>query len=74
MSDPAADLPRPDRCVIMGVINVTPDSFSDGGRYTDSATAIQRGFELVKAATKVVKKLVPPIVLDAARLLRGKEQ
>lgn len=31
-------------------------------------------FELVKTATRVVKKLVPPIVLDAARLLRGKEQ
>ncbi|WP_158887551.1 dihydropteroate synthase [Amycolatopsis anabasis] len=26
-------LPAPARCVVMGVLNVTPDSFSDGGRY-----------------------------------------
>jgi dihydropteroate synthase len=31
---------------IMGVINVTPDSFSDGGRYLDPEAAIQRGLEL----------------------------
>jgi dihydropteroate synthase len=31
---------------IMGVINVTPDSFSDGGRYFDPGTAIEHGREL----------------------------
>jgi dihydropteroate synthase len=31
---------------IMGVINVTPDSFSDGGRYVDAASAIAHGLEL----------------------------
>ena len=31
---------------IMGVINVTPDSFSDGGQYLDSAAAIAHGLEL----------------------------
>ena len=31
-------LPRPGRCVVMGVVNVTPDSFSDGGRYLDRRT------------------------------------
>jgi dihydropteroate synthase len=30
----------------MGVINVTPDSFSDGGRFLDPARAIERGLEL----------------------------
>jgi dihydropteroate synthase len=30
----------------MGVINVTPDSFSDGGRYLDSAAAIAHGLRL----------------------------
>jgi dihydropteroate synthase len=34
--------------LIMGVLNVTPDSFSDGGRYLDPARAIQRGRELVR--------------------------
>jgi dihydropteroate synthase len=31
---------------IMGVVNVTPDSFSDGGRYLDSGAAIAHGLEL----------------------------
>ncbi len=31
---------------IMGVINVTPDSFSDGGRYLDAGAAIAHGLEL----------------------------
>jgi dihydropteroate synthase len=34
------------RTWIMGVINVTPDSFSDGGRYFDTERAIARGLEL----------------------------
>jgi dihydropteroate synthase len=36
-------LPRPDRCVVMGVLNVTPDSFSDGGRYLDVDDAVEHG-------------------------------
>ena len=39
-------LPDVGRCLVMGVVNVTPDSFSDGGRYFDAATAIARGLEL----------------------------
>jgi dihydropteroate synthase len=31
---------------IMGVVNVTPDSFSDGGLYLDSAAAIEHGLQL----------------------------
>jgi dihydropteroate synthase len=31
---------------IMGVVNVTPDSFSDGGRYFDAGAAIEHGLEL----------------------------
>ncbi len=31
---------------VMGVVNVTPDSFSDGGRYLDAAAAIAHGLEL----------------------------
>ncbi|MGH9455593.1 MAG: dihydropteroate synthase, partial [Terriglobia bacterium] len=33
----------------MGVLNVTPDSFSDGGRYFNSANAIQHGLHLARA-------------------------
>ena len=28
-------LPMPGRCLVMGVVNVTPDSFSDGGQWLD---------------------------------------
>lgn len=31
-----------DRTLIMGILNVTPDSFSDGGRYIDPASAVAR--------------------------------
>jgi dihydropteroate synthase len=36
------------RTLIMGVLNVTPDSFSDGGLYLDPAAAIARGVEMVR--------------------------
>ena len=36
------------RTLIMGVLNVTPDSFSDGGRYFEPDRAIQRGVELAR--------------------------
>ena len=32
---------------IMGIVNVTPDSFSDGGRYLDAEAAIDHGLQLV---------------------------
>lgn len=35
------------RTLVMGVLNVTPDSFSDGGRYLDPDAAIARGRELL---------------------------
>ncbi len=34
------------RTLIMGVVNVTPDSFSDGGRFTDTSTAIEHALRL----------------------------
>ncbi|MDQ1130189.1 dihydropteroate synthase [Microbacterium sp. SORGH_AS_0888] len=34
-------------CLIMGIVNVTPDSFSDGGRYLDADAAIAQGLLLL---------------------------
>jgi dihydropteroate synthase len=42
-------LPELDRCGVMGVVNVTPDSFSDGGRYFEPQAAIEHGIELLSA-------------------------
>jgi dihydropteroate synthase len=40
--------------LVMGVLNVTSDSFSDGGRYLDHAAAVARGHELVAEGADVV--------------------
>jgi dihydropteroate synthase len=40
--------------VIMGVVNVTPDSFSDGGRYLDARKAITHGRELAGAGAAIL--------------------
>jgi dihydropteroate synthase len=38
----------PDRPLLMGVVNVTPDSFFDGGRYLDAAAAVAHAVRLVE--------------------------
>jgi dihydropteroate synthase len=47
-------LPEWDRCAVMGVVNVTPDSFSDGGRWFDTAAAVKHGLGLVAAGADLV--------------------
>lgn len=42
-----AGLPQRDRPLVMGVVNVTPDSFSDGGRYADVEDAVAHGLAMV---------------------------
>lgn len=39
-----------DRPRLMGILNVTPDSFSDGGRFLSSAAALTQGQEIARAA------------------------
>jgi dihydropteroate synthase len=38
----------------MGVVNVTPDSFSDGGRYLDAPAAIAHGEELLRDGAEIL--------------------
>ncbi|WP_330174364.1 dihydropteroate synthase [Streptomyces sp. NBC_01498] len=47
-------LPEWDRCAVMGVVNVTPDSFSDGGRWFDTTAAVKRGLDLVAEGADLV--------------------
>ncbi|MFE4633798.1 dihydropteroate synthase [Streptomyces sp. NPDC056773] len=47
-------LPDWDRCAVMGVVNVTPDSFSDGGRWFDTTAAVKRGLDLVAQGADLV--------------------
>ncbi len=44
-------MPRP---LVMGVVNVTPDSFSDGGRYVEPRAAVAHGLALVEAGADVL--------------------
>ncbi len=37
----------PEIARLMGIVNVTPDSFSDGGQYLDPQAAIEQGLRLV---------------------------
>lgn len=45
------DLSQP---IVMGVLNVTPDSFSDGGRYFDTDAAVARGLELAAQGATLI--------------------
>jgi dihydropteroate synthase len=36
------------RTLVMGVVNITPDSFSDGGNFLDTGAAVRRGLELIE--------------------------
>ena len=44
--------PRP--ALVMGIVNVTPDSFSDGGEFFDSRKAIQHALELIKQGADIL--------------------
>jgi len=48
----ALDLTR--RGEIMGVLNVTPDSFSDGGRFTDTGAAVRSGLEMAARGAAIL--------------------
>jgi dihydropteroate synthase len=49
-----AALPRLGRCAVLGVLNVTPDSFSDGGQFLDRDDAVRHGIALRAAGADLV--------------------
>jgi dihydropteroate synthase len=44
--------PRP--ALVMGVVNVTPDSFSDGGKFLDPGAAVEHALELVAQGAEII--------------------
>jgi dihydropteroate synthase len=48
---PTAASARP---IVMGILNVTPDSFSDGGEYPTVEAAVARGLEMVEQGARIV--------------------
>ncbi len=49
-----AGLPRPARTLVMGVVNVTPDSFSDGGMWLEPRAAVAHGDQLIVEGADLV--------------------
>jgi dihydropteroate synthase len=47
-------MPLGPRTLIMGVLNVTPDSFSDGGRYLDPSSAVDHGLQLLDEGGDII--------------------
>lgn len=40
--------------LIMGILNVTPDSFSDGGQYTDTEIAVQHALQMIEDGADII--------------------
>jgi dihydropteroate synthase len=51
---PSRTLVLGERTLIMGVLNVTPDSFSDGGAFLDSQAAVARALELERDGADIL--------------------
>lgn len=43
-----------DKTLVMGILNVTPDSFSDGGKYYDTEKAVKHGIEMVEGGADII--------------------
>ena len=41
-------------CIVMGVLNVTPDSFSDGGRFLDTDKAVKHGLKMAAEGAAII--------------------
>jgi dihydropteroate synthase len=51
---PVPGLPGQNRCLVMGVVNVTPDSFSDGGAWLGADAAVTHGLDLAAQGADIV--------------------
>ncbi|CAB4543392.1 unannotated protein [freshwater metagenome] len=40
--------------IVMGILNVTPDSFADGGRHNDFEAAVKRGLEMIAEGVDII--------------------
>jgi dihydropteroate synthase len=48
------ELPLFERTLVMGIVNVTPDSFSDGGMFEDAEAAVKHGLQLFEEGADVL--------------------
>ena len=62
------------RPVILGILNVTPDSFSDGGEHADAAVAVEHGVRMIAAGADVIDVGGESTRPGAERLTPAEEQ
>jgi len=55
--------------LVMGILNVTPDSFSDGGRYTRVSAALERAREMVEEGADIIDVGGSPPALELSPFL-----
>jgi dihydropteroate synthase len=65
---------RPDRLIVIGVLNVTPDSFSDGGRFIDLDDAVAHGCRLANEGADLVDVGGESTRPGAARVAAAEEE
>jgi len=51
---PKGHLDFSEGCVIMGILNVTPDSFSDGGQFLDTQKAVEHGVQMAADGAAII--------------------
>jgi dihydropteroate synthase len=51
---PGCQLTLGDKTLIMGILNVTPDSFSDGGKFVELSQAVEHAWEMVEAGADII--------------------
>jgi dihydropteroate synthase len=68
-----SDLPT-DRTLVMGILNVTPDSFSDGGNYVTADQAIAQGLKMHYAGADIIDVGGESTRPDSARVSPEEEQ
>ena len=60
--------------LVMGILNITPDSFADGGRYNSLATALQRAREMIAEGVDIIdiggESTRPPSAKESGVTLR----
>ncbi len=70
---PQRDLQLGDRTLIIGILNVTPDSFSDGGKYYDPDRAFARALELEEEGADIVDIGAESTRPDSERISEAEE-
>lgn len=69
----ARSLTLGERTLIMGILNVTPDSFSDGGKYADPDRALARALELEDAGADIIDIGAESTRPGSSRISEGEE-